>query len=118
MAKAAGRTRGRARRPEGEEALYRALADATRREILRILAAGARPVNLIADEFRVSRPAVSKHLRVLREAGLVTERQDGRERVYSLRYDPLREVAGYVLEIERFWKQRLGALGETLDRLP
>ena len=76
--------------------VYTAIADPTRRGLLDLLAEGERPVKRLAEPFAMTRPAVSQHLRVLREAGLVTERRVGRERRYRLRAAPLREVDEWV----------------------
>jgi DNA-binding transcriptional ArsR family regulator len=98
--------------------VYTAIADPTRRGLLDLLAEGERPVKRLAEPFAMTRPAVSQHLRVLREAGLVTERRVGRERRYRLRAAPLREVDEWVGHFERFWRGRLEALGEHLERTP
>ena len=69
----------------------------------------------LAKPFRMSQPAVSQHLRVLREAGLVTATRAGRERHYRLRAASLREVYDWVAHYQKFWSEKLGALGELLD---
>lgn len=79
------------------------VADPTRRAILDRLKLGGAPVHELADGFPVSRPAISKHLRVLREAHLVRERRDGRERIYELNPAPLRDVAGWIEGYRAFW---------------
>ena len=104
--------------PAGVEDVYQAIADPTRRRLLDLLTAGERPVNNLARPFAMSRPAVSQHLRVLREAGLVAERRVGRERRYSLRAAPLREVYDWVAHYDRFWREHLGKLGEYLKENP
>ena len=76
--------------------VYRAIADPTRRAILDRLRAGPAAVNALADDFSQSRPAVSKHLKVLRDARLVSEQRVGRERVYRLEPAPLQKVAGWI----------------------
>lgn len=76
--------------------VFRAVADPTRRAILDLLAGGAQPVRAIAGRFPVSRPAISKHLRILREAGLVGEQPAGRENLYRLEPGPLGEIARWV----------------------
>lgn len=95
--------------------VFQAIADPTRRRLLEMVADGERPVNALAESFRMTRPAISQHLRVLREAGLVTERKVGRERRYRLRAAPLREVRDWVRQYEWFWQARLGALSEYLE---
>jgi DNA-binding transcriptional ArsR family regulator len=86
---------------------FTAVADPTRRAILDQLRQGAAPVGEIASGFKMSRPAVSKHLRVLREARLVTERRDGRNRVYELTPGPLLECAHWLEGYRQFWQVNL-----------
>jgi len=96
--------------------VFVAIADPTRRRLIELL--GAQPghaVNALARPFDMTRPAISQHLKVLRDAGLVTEHKIGRERRYQLRAAPLREVSEWVGQYEKFWQQRLGALGAYLD---
>ncbi len=78
---------------------FQGIADPTRRRILELLAAASRPVREIAERFPVSRPAISKHLRLLREAGLVTESRRGRERIYELVPGALAGVVGWLGEL-------------------
>jgi len=75
--------------------VFQAIADPTRRRILELLAESERPVKELAAPFRMSQPAISQHLRVLRDAGLVRERRDGRHRKYRLDAEPLRDVADW-----------------------
>ena len=96
---------------------FEAIADPTRRHILDALVGGALPVAAIADPFPVSRPAISQHLRVLLDAGLVQQRKVGRERHYSLVAEPLMDVAAWVATYRRFWRGRLRHLGRVLDEL-
>jgi DNA-binding transcriptional ArsR family regulator len=95
--------------------IYRAIADPTRRAILDRLRAGPAPVNALADDFKQSRPAVSKHLRVLRLARLVTEQQIGRERIYQLQPAPLQQVAGWVEGYRSFWQISLDRLKRYVE---
>jgi DNA-binding transcriptional ArsR family regulator len=90
-----------------------ALADPTRRSVFERLAGGPRSVGEIAAELPVSRPAVSQHLRVLKEAGLVSERRNGTRRYYSVRPDGLAELRGYV---ERFWEEALSSFKAATER--
>jgi DNA-binding transcriptional ArsR family regulator len=99
-----------------EEAVFRAVSDPTRRAILSMLAEGERSAGDLHAPFAMSQPAVSRHLRVLREAGLVGERAAGRQRIYALRPEPLRSVADWVGHYERFWVDRLERFGAALDR--
>ena len=84
------------RTSEGGGDVFRAVADPTRRRILDLLSEGERPVNSLAQPFGMTRPAISQHLRVLREAGLVSERRMGRKRCYRLRAERLREIDQWV----------------------
>ena len=93
-----------------------ALADPTRRRILELLADGEVAAGELSAEFDVSRPAVSRHLRVLREAGLVQSRVDGQRRVYSLDARPLAELDEWLAPYRRFWAQRLDALDTEIRR--
>ncbi len=96
-------------------AIFRALADPTRRAILDRLRRGERPVGDIASEFAVSRPAVSKHLRILRQARLVSERKDGRQRICTLRAQPLRNVEFWLSEYREFWQDKLRRLKRHVE---
>jgi DNA-binding transcriptional ArsR family regulator len=95
--------------------VFRAIADPTRRAILDRLRAGPAPVNALASEFEQSRPAISKHLRVLRDARLVVEERSGRERVYELRPVPLQQVAGWIEGYRSFWQVSLTNLKRLLE---
>ena len=94
---------------------YEAIADPTRRRILDLLREQPLPAGELASHFPVSRPAVSRHLRVLRRAGLVKETRQGRQRLYRLSPTPLRQVGAWVHEYERFWQEGLGALKRYLE---
>lgn len=96
--------------------VFQAIAHPARRRLLDELAAGEASVSRLASPFDMSRPAVSQHLRILREAKLVSERRVGRERLYRLEAEPLREVNEWLARYERFWTDKLEALGEYLDR--
>lgn len=98
--------------------VFRAIADPTRRAILHRLAGGPQSVTELGEPFPITQPAMSQHLRVLRDAGLVAPRRDGRRRLYELNAKPLRAVAEWVEHYEKFWQQKLGKLGEYLDRNP
>ena len=91
------------------------LADPTRRRILDLLVERERPVGEIVDSLAVSQPGVSKHLRVLREAGLVNVRTDAQKRIYGLRPEPLAEVDAWLAPYRRLWADRLSALERHLD---
>jgi DNA-binding transcriptional ArsR family regulator len=93
-----------------------ALADPTRRRIVELLTEGERSAGEIAAEFRTSRPAVSRHLRVLREHRLVRAREDGRRRLYALEPEPLAELDAWLERYRRFWLNRLDALDTEIRR--
>jgi DNA-binding transcriptional ArsR family regulator len=92
------------------EATFQALADPTRRAVLDLLRRGSQPAGRIASAFPVSRPAISKHLRMLRRAHLVREHRDGRLRVYELNPEPLRAVDSWIEQYRVFWTTRLNNL--------
>lgn len=101
----------------GTDSVFQAIADPTRRQILAHLRAsnGELTPTQIAAPLAVTLSAVSQHLKVLRDAGLVSVRRAGRERRYRLDADPLREVAAWAREYERFWSDRIDALAAYLD---
>lgn len=92
------------------DAAFGALADPTRRAVLDLLRAGRRPAGEIARAFPVSRPAISKHLRVLRRAHLVEERREGRHRLYELNPAPLKAVDSWLEQYRSFWTASLESL--------
>ena len=92
------------------EATFQALADPTRRAVLDLLRRGSQPAGHIAGAFPVSRPAISKHLRLLRRAHLVHEHREGRHRVYQLNPEPLRAVDSWLDQYRHFWKVSLANL--------
>ena len=93
-----------------------ALADPVRRELVALLARGEVAAGELAERFPVSRPAVSRHLRVLREAGLVTARSEGRRRLYALDPRPLRELDDWLEPYRDLWARRLDALDTEIAR--
>ncbi|MFA9431166.1 ArsR/SmtB family transcription factor [Egicoccus sp. AB-alg2] len=98
--------------------VLQALADPTRQRIVELLAVRDRSAGELAERFEVSRPAVSRHLRVLREAGLVTSRTSARHRIYRLEPATLEEVSDWLERTRRAWDARLDALEEELRRRP
>jgi DNA-binding transcriptional ArsR family regulator len=96
--------------------VYEALADPIRRRVVELLAAQERTAGDLASQFAVSRPAVSRHLRVLREAGLVRWRGDAQRRIYSLETTPLDEVDAWLDSLRRYWTERLDDLQRHLDK--
>ncbi|HEY5017388.1 MAG TPA: metalloregulator ArsR/SmtB family transcription factor [Streptosporangiaceae bacterium] len=94
---------------------FAAVADSTRRHLLEDLAAADRTVSELGSGLDISQAAVSQHLRVLREAGLVSAQRDGRHRLYQLMPAALTELRDWLDELERFWRERLATLGDYLD---
>ena len=98
--------------------IFQAIADPTRRVMLSRLQFGEMKAGEIAEGFALSQPALSKHLRILREAGLVTVADRGRFRIYALDPDALRQVFDWVQAFEAFWPNKLEALGTHLRNKP
>jgi DNA-binding transcriptional ArsR family regulator len=96
--------------------VFAAISHAARRRMLDLLAEGERPVNAIAANFEMSRPAVSQHLRILLDAGLVTEERHGRERRYRLEPERLGPVRDWISHYERFWDDRFEKLRQQLNK--
>src|SRR5690349_10772588 len=97
------------------EATFSALADPTRRAVLDLLRNGSRPAGQIARAFPVSRPAISKHLRLLRRAHLVQERREGRNWFYQLNPEPLRAVDSWLEQYRLFWQTSLVSLKSFVE---
>ncbi|QWF79342.1 ArsR/SmtB family transcription factor [Amycolatopsis sp. CA-230715] len=97
---------------------FEVLAEPRRREILDILRSGERPVGDLVEQLTLTQPAVSKHLKVLREAGFVEVRQDAQRRWYRLRTEPLREIDDWLAPYRRLWNDSLDALERHLDTMP
>lgn len=93
-----------------------ALADPTRREIIESLSAGERSFGELADRFEMSRPAVSQHLKVLRDTGLVAVRADAQRRIYRLNASGLEEVDAWLSKVRDFWAIHLGKLEQEINR--
>ena len=94
------------------------LAEPSRQSILELLRDGERPVGELVDHLHLSQPAVSKHLRVLKEAGLVEVRADAQRRVYRIRPEPLAELDDWLAPYRWMWESRLDRLGRHLDVMP
>jgi DNA-binding transcriptional ArsR family regulator len=97
-------------------AVFEVLAEPNRRRILEELGAGELTVNDVVDRLDISQPAVSKHLKVLREAGLVTMRVDRQRRQYRLRPEGFAELDEWVAQFRPFWTEKMDALGRYLDK--
>ena len=96
---------------------FNAVAEVRRREILDVLAGGERPVNDLVVQLGLAQPQVSKHLRVLREVGVVDVRESGRQRLYRLNGNALKPIHDWVKEYERTWSERFAELDVVLDEL-
>ena len=97
--------------------MFEVLAEPNRRLILDLLREEERPVGVLVDALGISQPAVSKHLRVLRDAGLVEVRVDAQRRLYRLQPEPLREIDEWLTPYRRAWSKRLDALERHLDEM-
>jgi len=97
--------------------VFQAIADPTRREIINLIAQQSLNLNAVAENFQVSRPAISKHIKILTECGLITIRQQGRERFCEARLDKLNEVSEWVEQYRQFWTEKLDALELYLEEL-
>ncbi|AFY87108.1 ArsR family transcriptional regulator [Chroococcidiopsis cubana CCALA 043] len=102
-------------RPAAGGDIFQAIADPTRRALLDRLRDGEQPVKQLAEPFAMSLPAISQHLQVLCEVGLVTQRREGRQRLYQLNPAPLKQVSEWVSHYEQFWQEKLAALGAYLE---
>jgi len=98
---------------EPKDVVFRALADPVRREILQSLSAGSQPVNRLAGRFTISRPAISRHLKLLKQANLIGLSEVGRENLYYLKDDALRQLAAW---LETFWNKKLSALKALAEK--
>jgi DNA-binding transcriptional ArsR family regulator len=104
-----------ARSPTTSDA-FNAVAEPRRRQILDLLARGERPVNDVVESLGVGQPQVSKHLRVLREVGLVSVRGSGRQRLYRLNAERLKPIHDWVRSFEPYWERQLGRIKERAER--
>jgi len=96
--------------------VFQAIADPTRRDIIGLIAHRSLNLNAVADQFDISRPAVSKHIKILTQCGLITIRQRGRDRYCEANFKKLNEVADWVEQYRTFWTSKLDALGDFLDK--
>lgn len=96
--------------------VFQAIADPTRREIINVLAHESLNLNAVADKFDISRPAISKHIKILTECGLVIIKQQGRERYCEVHWQKLNEVHDWVEQYRVFWTRKLDALGAFLEK--
>ncbi|MFD7295660.1 metalloregulator ArsR/SmtB family transcription factor [Streptomyces sp. NPDC059897] len=106
-------------RHHDQDRIFGALANGTRREILRLLREqGPQPAGAVANRFDMARPSLSEHLKVLRDAGLVSEERSGRRRIYRLEAAPLADVQDWLHPYERFWRKKPSDLSDVLDAVP
>jgi DNA-binding transcriptional ArsR family regulator len=96
--------------------VFQAIADPTRRAIINLVARESLNLNAVAENFSISRPAISRHIRILTECGLIVIKQQGRERYCEARLRQLNEVAGWIEQYRIFWTSKLDALGDFLDK--
>jgi len=95
---------------------FHAIADPTRREIINIIASQSLNLNAVAENFEISRPAISKHIKILEECGLIIIKQQGRERYCEANLKSLREVSKWIDQYRMFWTKKLDALENFLER--
>ena len=95
--------------------VFQAIADPTRREIINLIAHRSLSLNEVAENFNVSRPAISKHIKILTECGLILMRQEGRERFCDAQLGKLNEVSDWVEQYRQFWNTKLDALERYLE---
>jgi DNA-binding transcriptional ArsR family regulator len=96
--------------------VFQAIADPTRREIIGMLAQQPLNLNNVADQFNISRPAISKHIKILTECGLITITQQGRERYCHAELQKLKQVADWTAQYKKLWTEKLDALGAFLEK--
>jgi len=95
--------------------VFQAIADPTRREIINMIAHRSLNLNSVSENFDISRPAISKHIKILTECGLIEIRQQGRERYCEAKLQKLKEVSTWIEQYRVFWTKKLDALGSFLD---
>ena len=96
--------------------VFQAIADPTRREIINLLAHQSLNLNAVVDNFEMSRPAVAKHIRILKECGLLIVKQKGREKHIRADLKKLKQVSDWTAKYQQFWSEKLDALGDFLDQ--
>ena len=96
--------------------VFQAIADPTRREIIGMLSQQSLNLNNVADQFNISRPAISKHIKILTECGLITITKRGRERYCHAELKQLKQVAEWTARYQKFWNEKLDALGDFLAK--
>jgi len=102
---------------EARRDVFQAIADPTRRQIINLIAREPMNLNAIADQFDISRSAISQHIKILTECGLITIKQHGRHRYCEARLEKLNEISNWVEQYRKFWTQKLDALETYLEEL-
>ena len=102
---------------EARRDVFQAISDPTRRQIINLIAKKSMNLNAIADNFEISRPAISQHIKILTECGMVVVRQEGRERFCEAKLDGLKEVSNWVDQYKQFWNQQFDSLESYLDKI-
>ncbi len=96
--------------------VFQAISDPIRREIILLVSENNLTLNGVAENFRISRPAISKHIRILEECGLVTINQQGRERICKINAEPLNEVYDWLAYFDKFWDKKLNSLKNLMEK--
>ncbi|KQS30992.1 helix-turn-helix transcriptional regulator [Dyadobacter sp. Leaf189] len=102
---------------EARRDVFQAISDPTRRQIINLIAKKSMNLNAIADNFEISRPAVSQHIKILTECGMVVVRQEGRERFCEAKLDGLKEVSNWVDQYKQFWNEKFDSLESYLGQV-
>jgi DNA-binding transcriptional ArsR family regulator len=102
---------------EARRDVFQAIADPTRREIIGLVVKQPQNLNALAENFNVSRPAISQHVKILTECGLIIIKQKGRERYCEAKLDKLNEVSAWIEQYKQFWEQKLDALETYLEKI-
>lgn len=102
---------------EARRDVFQAIADPTRRQIISLIAHKSMNLNSIADNFNISRPAISQHIKILTECGMVVVRQEGRERFCEAKLAGLSEVSSWVDQYKQFWNEKLDSLESYLESI-
>lgn len=102
---------------EARRDVFQAIADPTRRQIINLIAQKTMNLNAIADNFDISRPAISQHIKILTECGIVIIRQQGRERFCEAKLETLREVSNWVDQYRQYWNEKFNSLDKYLSKV-
>ena len=102
---------------EARRDVFQAIADPTRREIINLVAQQSMNLNAIAENFDISRPAISQHIKILTECGMIMIRQQGRERYCEAKLDALREVSDWIEQYRQFWNVKFNSLDKYLTKI-